>query len=264
MSETFFTPAVENASTFSQTTGQALIAANFVEPDAAARAIGALEDHGIHARQISVATPATHTSDRITTGIAQDGENTDVTVSSKTAHSPSVFRDADGFLEVQTDDPPTPTDMNAVSEGRRGSSSTLTTPDNPIAAEGERALTTTTPEDALRGAAAGGLAGLGLGLLAGAAALMIPGVGPVLAIGPLWMALAGTAGTAAAGVVTGGVVGYLRDMGMPSTVADHHADGLTRGSVVVTVHLDSHNNPQTVSGLLQKYGGLDVHSCPSA
>jgi hypothetical protein len=230
----------------------AIIAASFIEPDAAMRAIGALQDHGITARQISVATPH---SDQAP---PPPGDATDVVLTSDAAHTTPVIKDADGFMEVQTDDPPTPTDMNAATEDRRGGQTTINSPDNPIAAEGERALTTTTPADAARGAAAGSLAGLGIGLLAGAAALTVPGLGLVLAAGPLWAALVGTAGATAAGAVAGGAVGYLRDMGVPEGVAHHHAVGLTRGSVVVAVHLGPHNDPATITGLLHKYGGSDV------
>lgn len=213
-----------------------IITAAFIDPDQAVRAIGALQDHGIHAKQISVLSPGHHHDD-----IA--------------AHETPIFLDHDGFMEVQTDDPPTPTDMNAVTEARRGSSTSYTRPESPIAADGERGITVTTAADAARGAAGGSLWGLGLGVLAGLAALTVPGVGPVLAAGPLWLALTGAAGATAAGAVAGGIAGYLEDQGVPSETAIRHADALRTGSVVVTVHLHPNDNASLLSATLAKYGG---------
>lgn len=214
------------------------VSAAFIDPDHATRAIGALQDHGIKAEQISVATPGT--SDDVSEGPSSE---------------PSVYKDKDGFMFVQTDDPPTPTDMNSATEIRQGGHSTLARPDNPVAAEGERGITTTTPADALRGAAEGSVAGLALGLLAGAAALTIPGVGIILAAGPLWAAIAGAGAATLGGAVVGGAAGYLEDRGVPSHVAGHHADALAQGSIAVTVHLGAHDSTEMVQAMLAKYGG---------
>lgn len=205
------------------------ITAEFVNPDTASRAIGAIQDHGIRPEQISVATPG---------GRAEEEPH----AGDPAPHTPSVYKDADGFMYVQTNDPPTPTDMNAAVESRRGGHSTLSHPDNPVAAEGERGITTTTPADAAKGAIEGGTVGLALGILAGAAALTIPGAGLVLAAGPLWAAIAGAGAATLGGAVAGGVAGYLEDRGVPSSVATHHAETLGRGSVVVTVHLGVHDS----------------------
>ena len=58
------------------------------------------------------------------------------------------------------------------------------------------------------GAAVGGLGGLLIGL----GALAIPGIGPVVAAGPIASALIG----AGVGAVTGGLLGALIDAGVPS------------------------------------------------
>src|SRR5262245_25985895 len=60
---------------------------------------------------------------------------------------------------------------------------------------------TKAPEGAATGAGAGAVVGGTLGLLAGIGALAIPGVGPLIAAGPIMGALAG----AGAGGATGGV-----------------------------------------------------------
>lgn len=221
------------------------VAAGFLQPDDAERAIGALHDHGVSSRQISVAT-------RSGSG---DGEATDTLVLSD---APPVVAERDGFMDVQVDMPSVPTDMNAATDSRRGGSSTSVASRSLIAAEGVSALTTTTPADAARGAVGGGVVGLGVGLIAGLAALTIPGVGPILAAGPLWIAIAGTTGAAAGGAAAGGVAGYLRDMGVPDDVAHYHAESLRAGTVVVTIHLGPHDEAATITGILRKYGGIDI------
>lgn len=73
------------------------------------------------------------------------------------------------------------------------------------------------------GGALGGLAGL----LAGAGALLIPGIGPIIAAGPLAGALTG--------VVTGGVAGGLIDYGIPEERGQHYEEQVKEGKILVTV-----------------------------
>src|SRR5437879_12866053 len=70
---------------------------------------------------------------------------------------------------------------------------------------------TKAPEGAATGATAGVVAGGVLGWLAGIGALAIPGIGPLIAAGPIVGALAG----AGAVGVAGGIVGALIGMGIP-------------------------------------------------
>src|SRR3954469_13743242 len=70
---------------------------------------------------------------------------------------------------------------------------------------------TKAPEGATTGATTGGVTGGVLGLLAGIGALAIPGVGPLIAAGPIMAALSG----AAIGGATGGLVGGLIGLGIP-------------------------------------------------
>ena len=95
-----------------------------------------------------------------------------------------------------------------------------------------------TADDASSGAAAGAgvgavLGGLG-GLLLGLGALAIPGVGPVIAAGPIVAALTG----AGVGAVAGGLIGGLVDMGIPEEHAQFYAEGVRRGGTLVTVRVD--------------------------
>ena len=97
---------------------------------------------------------------------------------------------------------------------------------------------TSAPSAAAGGATAGAmLGGLG-GLLVGIGALAIPGVGPVVAAGPLAAALTAAIGVGAgavAGGAAGGVVGALVDMGVPDTDAQYYVEGVRRGGALLTV-----------------------------
>src|SRR5678815_935316 len=83
-------------------------------------------------------------------------------------------------------------------------------------------------ENAVRGAGIGGLLG-------GLASLVVPGIGPALAIGPI---LAIINGAAAGGVVGGllGGTGALKPMGLPEEVEAHFRDQVSRGEILIGVH----------------------------
>lgn len=84
---------------------------------------------------------------------------------------------------------------------------------------------------AVTGAGIGGAAGAGAGILAALGMLAIPGIGPVVAAG----VLATTIVTATGGAVAGGLVGALVDYGVDGEDADVYAEGIRRGSSLVTV-----------------------------
>jgi hypothetical protein len=79
------------------------------------------------------------------------------------------------------------------------------------------------------GAAIGGAAAL----LAGLTAIVLPGVGPVLAVGPL-LGLGG----AAFGFAIGGIIGALGELGVPKEEAEFYAEGVRRGSTMIVVKRD--------------------------
>ena len=99
------------------------------------------------------------------------------------------------------------------------------------------------------GAALGGIGGLlvGLGALAG------PGIGPVLAAGPIAAALAG----AGLGAAAGGVVGALTELGIPEEDAGVYAEGVRRGGTLVTVLADDERAEQ-ITSLMTRFGAVDV------
>jgi hypothetical protein len=87
-------------------------------------------------------------------------------------------------------------------------------------------------EGAASGAVSGGIVGGFIGVLIGIGALLIPGIGPVVAGGVLGAALAG-AGIGAAG---GGLVGALVGLGIPESEAAHLEGGFQSGGTIVTVN----------------------------
>jgi hypothetical protein len=91
---------------------------------------------------------------------------------------------------------------------------------------------TKAPEGATTGAVTGGVAGGVIGLLAGIGALAIPGVGPLIAAGPIMGALSGLA----AGGVAGGLVGGLIGLGIPELEAKIYDEKLQKGNFLVAAH----------------------------
>jgi hypothetical protein len=86
---------------------------------------------------------------------------------------------------------------------------------------------TKAPEGTTAGVTAGGIVGGALGVLAGMGALAIPGVGPLIAAGPI---MAGLAGLGVGGAV-GGLVGALVGMGIPEYEAKLYEGRVKNGGV---------------------------------
>jgi hypothetical protein len=104
------------------------------------------------------------------------------------------------------------------------------------------------------GAAFGALAGLAVGL----GALLIPGVGPFIAAGPLAAALtAGTVGVVA-GAATGGLVAGLVDMGIPENDATAYFDSVHGGGSMVVVKVPD-NMVESSSKIMTSCGPIDVN-----
>lgn len=122
-------------------------------------------------------------------------------------------------------------------------------------------ISTTTPEDAGQGAVKGTEIGLGLGILAGVASLLVPGVGLVLGGGALASAIGAAALTAGAGAIAGGVTGYLKEQGVPGEAAQRYQGTVENGGAVLNVSLPSGDVDQaTAEAVLSKYNAADVHS----
>jgi uncharacterized protein (TIGR02271 family) len=99
------------------------------------------------------------------------------------------------------------------------------------------------------GAVLGGLAGLVVGL----GALTIPGLGPLIAAGPLASALAG----AGVGAADGGLVGALTGMGIPEDEASRYAEGVRSGGILVTVQAPNERADEAVK-ILNHHNPMDM------
>jgi hypothetical protein len=121
-------------------------------------------------------------------------------------------------------------------------------------------ISTTTVEDAASGAKKGALWGLGVGALAAVAAIAIPGYGIVLGGGALAAAIGAMATGAGAGAVAGGVVGYLKDQGVPSHDIPQLEQAVRQGGALLAVHLGSEEDRARIEDVLRKYGASSTNS----
>ena len=108
---------------------------------------------------------------------------------------------------------------------------------------------------ATTGAAIGGVGGLLLGL----GALAIPGVGPIVAAGPIIAALTG----AGIGAVAGGLIGALTDVGVPEEEAGYYAEGVRRGGTLVTINAEDNKADQAIA-IMEKHDAVDVEQRAAA
>ncbi|MBY6036818.1 general stress protein [Fictibacillus nanhaiensis] len=111
------------------------------------------------------------------------------------------------------------------------------------------------PEGAATGMATGGiLGGLG-GLLLGAGALAIPGIGPIVAAGPLAAALGG----AAVGAGAGGLVGALVGLGIPEKEAKEYQESVEQGDILVLVDANELDRHRLVNDTFRTYRSTNAH-----
>jgi hypothetical protein len=93
---------------------------------------------------------------------------------------------------------------------------------------------TKAPEGAAAGAGSGAVIGGALGWLVGIGTLVIPGMGPFMAAGPIISTLAG----AGAGATAGGFTGALIGMGMPEYEAKQYREKMKGGNILISVHTE--------------------------
>lgn len=115
---------------------------------------------------------------------------------------------------------------------------------------------TKAPEGAAAGAGTGAVLGGALGWLAGIGALAIPGIGPLIAAGPIVAALAG----AGAGGAIGGITGTLIGMGIPEYEAKRYDGRIRKGGILLSVHCDDSEWTSRAKDILTQTGAEDVSS----
>lgn len=104
------------------------------------------------------------------------------------------------------------------------------------------------------GGIGGGAAGMTVGLLAGLGLLAIPGVGPLLAAGPIMAALAG----GAAGSIAGGLVGGLVGMGIPEFEAKRYEGKIKEGGILMSVHSENSDETKRAKKIMEENGVEDI------
>lgn len=122
----------------------------------------------------------------------------------------------------------------------------------------------TLADGAATGAVSGTVLGGAIGLLVGTGLLLIPGVGPVLAAGPLAAAIGtttaavgATAVGAGVGAATGGLIGSLIDMGIPRDDAGYYAEGVRRGGRLVSVQTEGADMSRAHE-IMQRAGAVNI------
>jgi hypothetical protein len=115
---------------------------------------------------------------------------------------------------------------------------------------------TKAPEGTATGVGVGGAVGGTLGLLAGIGALAIPGVGPLIAAGPI---MAGLAGLGIGGAV-GGLVGALVGMGIPEYEAKRYEGRVKEGGILLSVHCETSEEVSRAKDIMKATGGEDIAS----
>jgi hypothetical protein len=119
---------------------------------------------------------------------------------------------------------------------------------------------TKAPEGTATGATAGGVVGGTLGLLAGLGALAIPGVGPLIAAGPIMATLAGPG----VGGAVGGLLGALAGLGVPEYEAKRYEGRVKDGGVLLSVHCNTSDDIKRAKDFLKASGAEDISSTGEA
>src|SRR5205807_9218848 len=95
-----------------------------------------------------------------------------------------------------------------------------------------------------------------LGWLAGIGTLAVPGLGPLLAAGPVVAALAGAGAVGA----VGGVAGALIGLGIPEYEAKRYEGRVRKGGILLSVHTDDSEWTKRAKAILESTGADDISS----
>ena len=147
------------------------------------------------------------------------------------------------------------------SAGFTGDSLSILVPDHESREKFAHEKHTKAPEGTTAGVITGGVIGGLIGLMAGAGApFTFPGVGLLLAAGPIAGALAGLG----AGGAGGGIIGALVGMGIPEYEAKRYDNRLRGGGVLLSVQCGTSDQIETAKVLLKYSGAEDIASTSEA
>lgn len=143
-----------------------------------------------------------------------------------------------------------------ISLGFANSAISVLLPDDETTRAFAHEKSTKAPEGTAAGVTTGGIIGGTLGLLAGIGMLAIPGIGPLIAAGPIVAALAGVG----AGGAVGGIVGALVGMGIPEYEAKRYEGAVKGGGTLLSVHCDTAEQISVAKMGLRDTGAHDISS----
>lgn len=145
-------------------------------------------------------------------------------------------------------------------EGFTGNDISVLFPDKSGTRDFAHEKNTKAPEGAATGAGTGGAVGGVLGLLAGIGALAIPGVGPLIAAGPILATLSG----AAVGAAVGGIAGALIGMGIPELEAKRYEGKVKDGNILISVHAENSDEVSRAKTVFKDLDADDISSSGEA
>lgn len=133
-------------------------------------------------------------------------------------------------------------------------------PENPGNKDLAHSKSTKAPEGATAGGISGAVIGGTLGWLAGIGAIAIPGIGPLIAAGPIVAALAGVG----AGGAVAGIAGALIGMDIPEYEAKRYEGRIRGGGILLSVHSDDSEWTKRAKEVLERTGAEDIASTSEA
>ena len=145
-------------------------------------------------------------------------------------------------------------------EGFRSTDISVLFPENEGTKNFAHEKATKAPEGTAAGAGTGAVVGGTLGWLAGIGALAIPGLGPLIAAGPIVAALTGVG----VGGAIGGISGALIGMGIPEYEAKRYEGRVKEGGLLLSVHSDNSDWTRKAKDILERTGADDVSSTGEA
>jgi hypothetical protein len=144
--------------------------------------------------------------------------------------------------------------------GFRSTDISILFPDNAGTKDLALERNTKAPEGSAAGAGAGAVVGGILGWLAGAGLLAIPGLGLLVAAGPIMAMLSGIG----VGGVLGGVAGALAGLGTPEYEAKRYEGRIRKGGILLSVHCDDREWVKSAREILVQTGAEDVSATTEA
>jgi len=144
--------------------------------------------------------------------------------------------------------------------GFRSTDISILYPDNAGTKDLALERNTKAPEGTAAGAGVGAVLGGVMGWLAGVGLLAIPGIGLLVAAGPIIAMLSGIG----VGGVLGAFVGALAGLGTPEYEAKRYEGRIRKGAILLSVHCDDREWVKSAREILVQTGAEDVSAATEA